>query len=66
MAGDPTYSGPLADLPLRLNVYHILEEEVKALIPGDLYEEHIGLMELSLDTDGIRETMREARKNYSA
>ena len=64
IAGDPTYSGPLADLPLRLHVYHVLEDEIKSAIPEALYQEHIALMELSLDADEICSTMREAREKY--
>lgn len=51
--GDPTWAGPLAGVPLGLPVYHILEPEIKAQMDGDLYEEHVGLMELSADADEI-------------
>lgn len=64
IAGDPTYAGPLAGLPLGLAVYHIFEDEIKNAIPSDIYEEEIGLMELSLDSDGIRNVMKEAREKY--
>jgi glycine/sarcosine/betaine reductase complex component A len=59
--GDPTYAGPLAGVSLGLNVFHILEDEVKALIPEEIYTEQVGLMELSLDKDGICEAMKVAR-----
>jgi len=64
IAGDPTYAGALAGLPLRLKVYHVFEDEIKEAIPADVYEEQIGLMELSLDCDGIKAVMNEARKKY--
>jgi hypothetical protein len=64
IAGDPTYAGPLAGVPLGLSVYHIFEDEIKDAIPADVYEEEIGLMELSLDSDGIRNAMKEAREKY--
>jgi len=51
--GDPTWAGPLAGVPLGLPVYHILEEEVKESMDPDLYQEHVGLMELSADVDEI-------------
>ena len=51
--GDPTWAGPLAGVPLGLPVYHILEPEIKAQMDGDLYEEHVGLIELSADADEI-------------
>ena len=64
MAGDPTYSGPLAGVPLRLPVYHVFEDEIKEALPAELYKEHIGLMELSLERDEICNVIREARKKY--
>ena len=51
--GDPTWAGPLAGVPLGLPVYHILEDEVKESMDSDLYQEHVGLMELSADVDEI-------------
>lgn len=63
-AGDPTYAGPLAGVALKLDVYHILEDEIKAAIPEDIYQEHVGLMELSLDKESICKTMCEAREKY--
>jgi glycine reductase len=63
-AGDPTYAGPLAGVPLKLNVYHILEDEIKAVIPEHIYQEHVGLMELSLDKESICQAMREGREKY--
>ncbi len=51
--GDPTWAGPLAGVPLGLPVYHILEPEIKEQIDEELYDEHVGLMELSADVDEI-------------
>ena len=51
--GDPTWAGPLAGVPLGLPVYHILEDEIKESMDPDLYQEHVGLMELSADVDEI-------------
>jgi hypothetical protein len=51
--GDPTWAGPLAGVPLGLPVYHILESEIKEHMDADLYQEHVGLMELSADVDEI-------------
>ena len=51
--GDPTWAGPLAGVPLGLPVYHVLESEIKAQMDADLYEEHVGLMELSADVEEI-------------
>lgn len=60
--GDPTFAGPLAGVSLRLPVYHILEDEIKSQIPEDVYQEHIGISELSLDKDAICEMMKKARE----
>ncbi len=51
--GDPTWAGPLAGVPLGLPVYHILEPEIRESMNADLYQEHVGLMELSADVDEI-------------
>jgi len=66
IAGDPTYAGALADVPLGLAVYHIFEDDIREVIPEDIYRDRIGLMELSLDSDGIRAVMKEARSKYMA
>lgn len=62
--GDPTYAGPLAGVSLKLHVYHILENQMKEEIPEDVYQEQVGLMELTLDKDKIVSTMENARATY--
>ncbi|MBB5173742.1 hypothetical protein HNQ41_001931 [Texcoconibacillus texcoconensis] len=59
--GDPTYAGPLAGVSLGVPVYHILEDQIKSEVKEEVYEEQIGLMELSLDKDGISDAMKNAR-----
>src|SRR5712692_10888478 len=56
--GDPAYVGPLAGVPLGLPVVHILDEDVKAQVDPGVYEDQVGLLEISLDTDTVREVMR--------
>ena len=51
--GDPSYAGPLAGTQLGLDVYHLLEDEVRSEIPDDVWEEQIGVMSDVLDADGI-------------
>jgi glycine reductase len=63
--GDPTYAGPLAGVALGLPVYHILEDEVKEQIPQSVYEEQVGIAELSLDKDTICKAMKEAREKFA-
>jgi len=50
-AGDPTFAGPLAGVPLGLKAYHIVE--VKDEINPDVYEEQIAMMEMVLEVDEI-------------
>jgi len=46
---------------LGLPVYHVLEEEVKAAIPSEVYEEEIGPLEFALDKPAIVDALRQAR-----
>jgi betaine reductase len=60
-AGDPSYVGPLAGVPLGLPVVHIFEDAVKDQVDESVYEEQVGLLELALDTDAVKEAMVKAR-----
>lgn len=59
--GDPSWAGPLAGVSLRLPVFHILEERVRAEVPADLYREKLELMEMVLDLDQIEKGLAEIR-----
>lgn len=61
--GDPTYAGCLAGVALGLTVYHVLEDEFKESVNADDYEEQIGMMEMVLDADSIKEEMQNMRKD---
>lgn len=61
--GDPTFAGPLAGVSLGLAVYHVVEEEIKSAVNGDVYEEQVGMMEMVLDCDEIAEEMKEIRNS---
>jgi glycine reductase len=61
ISGDPTYAGPLTNVALGLDVYHIFE--LKDLIDEAVYEEQISMMEMVLDMDGIISEMEEIRKS---
>ena len=50
-AGDPTFAGPLAGVPLGLKAYHIVE--VKDEIDAAVYEDQIAMMEMVIDVDAI-------------
>ena len=53
--GDPAYVGPLAGVPLGLPVVHILEEEIKEQVDPGVYDEQVGLLEMTLDIEQVRE-----------
>lgn len=61
VVGDPSWAGALAGVQLGLPVYHILEQEPRAAIPADTWEEQVGLMVDVLDSDAIAEAVREFR-----
>ena len=60
--GDPTWAGPLAGTPLGLPVYHITEPEIKAQVSPQVYEEQVGLMDLTLDVEQIARAVRSVRE----
>lgn len=59
--GDPSWAGPLAGAQLGLPVYHILEPEVRQLIPADVWEEQVGLMAEVIDPEEVAAAVREFR-----
>lgn len=56
--GDPAYVGPLAGVQLGLPVVHILEEDVKEQVDAGVYDEQVGLLEMTLDVEQVREAAR--------
>ena len=64
-AGDPTFAGPLAGVPLGLKVYHPVEPEFKESVDPDVYDEQIGMMEMVLDVDAIIEEVKSMRDEYT-
>jgi betaine reductase len=56
--GDPAYVGPLAGVQLGLPVIHILEEDVKEQVDAGVYDEQVGLLEMTLDVEQVREAAR--------
>ncbi len=53
--GDPAYVGPLAGVQLGLPVIHILEEDVKGQVDPAVYDEQVGLLEMTLDIEQVRQ-----------
>ena len=60
--GDPAWIGPLAGVALDLPVYHILEPEIKEQIDPKICEDHLALMEMALDVEGITKGLNRVRK----
>ena len=56
--GDPAYAGALAGAQLGLEVYHVLDDVVKADVPDDVWEEQIGLMADVLDAEALSAAVR--------
>ena len=52
--GDPAYVGSLAGVQLGLPVVHILEEDVKEQVDPQVYDEQVGLLEMTLDVAQVR------------
>jgi glycine reductase len=59
--GDPSFSGPLAGVSLGLPVYHILEPEVRAAVPEDVYEENVGIWALAVEPERIEKIGQELK-----
>jgi glycine/sarcosine/betaine reductase complex component A len=59
--GDPSYAGALAGVQLGLDVYHVVEDDVRSEIPADVWEEQIGVMSDILDIEGLSEAVSAMR-----
>lgn len=64
--GDPSFSGPLTGVQLGLQVYHIMEPEIKSLFPQDLYQEKLGMMEMIVDSEAIQKALGKIREEAKA
>jgi glycine/sarcosine/betaine reductase complex component A len=53
--GDPAYVGSLAGVQLGLPVVHILEEDVKEQVDPAVYDKQVGLLEMTLDVEQVRQ-----------
>ena len=59
--GDPSYAGPLAGVSLKIPVYHVLEEDVMAVVPEAIREEKLQLSSLVIDVEPMRQVLQAAR-----
>ena len=64
-AGDPTFAGALAGVPLGLKVYHPVEPEFKESVDEDVYDDQIGMMEMVLDVDEITAAVSAIRNEHT-
>ena len=62
VVGDPAYAGALAEAQLGLDVYHVLEDDVRADVPDDVWEDQIGVMEDILDADELKSAVAGMRE----
>ena len=63
-AGDPTFAGPLTGVQLGLRVFHVCEDEIKSEFDAVVYDEQVGMMEMVLDVDAIKQEMSSIRSQY--
>src|SRR5207237_1030612 len=59
---DPSDGGPLAGVSLKIPVYHVLEDEVMAVIPENLREEKLQLSSLVIDVEPMHQVLKAARE----
>ncbi len=59
--GDPAWAGVLAGVNLGLPVYHISEPEIKSQIDPEVYENQVGIADMVLETEEIKEALEKVR-----
>jgi betaine reductase len=60
--GDPSFAGPLAGVQLGLPIYHILEPEVRAAVPAEVYEQAAGIVSMIVDTEEVGRKFKAIRQ----
>ena len=53
VSGDPAFAGALAGTQLGLDVYHVLDDDVKAEVPDDIWDDQIGVMSDVLEAEAL-------------
>jgi hypothetical protein len=59
-SGDPSYTGPLAGVPLGL-LFSTFWNDLKQFIPEAVYEENVGIWTMAADTEQIGERFKAIR-----
>lgn len=60
--GDPSFTGPLAGVSLGLPIYHILEPEIRAAVPAEVYEKEAGLVSMIVDPEDVARRFKTIRE----
>ena len=63
--GDPSWAGALAGVALKLPVYHVTEDEVKEQVDPTVYDEEIGIAEMVLEVDTLKDAAKKVRDRVS-
>lgn len=63
--GDPSFAGPLAEVPLGLPVYHVFEEIVREECDEAQWKERISMLEAFFDPPGLAAAVKGVRSAYS-
>ena len=53
VSGDPAFAGALAGTQLGLDVSHVRDDDVKAEVPDDVWEDQIGVMADVLEAEAL-------------
>ena len=62
--GDPTWAGPLAGTGLGVPAYHVMEDEIKSQVDETVYEDEVGLTEMTLENpDEILAAVKAVRES---
>ena len=62
VSGDPAFAGALAGTQLGLDVYHVLDDDVKAEVPDDVWDDQIGVMSDVLEAEDLVKAVVSMRK----
>ncbi len=62
VSGDPAFAGALAGTQLGLAVYHVLDDDVKAEVPDDVWDDQIGVMADVLEAEALVAAVVSMRK----
>ena len=59
--GDPAYAGALAGVQLGLDVYHVLDEDIRNDVPPEVWDDQIGVMADILEADELTKAVEKIR-----